>query len=328
MTARNLWGGFGCWELPRHGPHRPKSMPQAPISQLPGPPPETPSEMDQLAAARAESAAASWRTSNNRTRPPTRSGQGSRTSITPRWRLRPIPKRPDNPQTRHAHSRRTFNEPRPTPFPHPQGRANVIAASGPGPRRYVSDTDCGIRAPIAEVVGHVPSITAANTCPECWSKIHPAQQDLAAPEEFPTPGEPARTFLASIDSDVSPAKRHARNRQCTEATALLAALAFETAMATIDAGLAGYHMTRSNAHDARDAAHRRRQIRESADRALQTFTDLEHVLYETEHRVGPAGRELPKEMKKAGRALLECLQTASARAGEEIDLLALRLRGH
>ena len=209
-----------------------------------------------------------------------------------------------------------------------KGGPNVIIVSGPGPRRYVSDTDCGIRVPIAEVVGHVPSNTAANTCPECWSKTDPAPLNPAAPEEFPNSGEGARRFLSAIDPAVCPQERRDRNRQTANATELLAAIAFDTAMATIDAGLAEYHMTGSQEHDRQDVAYRRRQIRECADRALQNFTDLEYLLYETQHRGGPAGRELPKELKKAGRALLECLQTASARAGEEIDLFTLRISGH
>ena len=58
---------------------------------------------------------------------------------------------------------------------------NVIISSGPGPRRNLSDSDCGGRVPLAEVVAHVPSNNEQNTCPRCWNKIRPRQLALPPP---------------------------------------------------------------------------------------------------------------------------------------------------
>ena len=73
---------------------------------------------------------------------------------------RPGPAETPGPMTQQAQRR----------FHTRQGGPNVIRAQGPGPPRYVSDTDCGDRVPITEVVGHVPSNNAENTCPRCWRK--------------------------------------------------------------------------------------------------------------------------------------------------------------
>ena len=52
------------------------------------------------------------------------------------------------------------------------------------PDRYVSDTDGGDRVPITEVVGHVPSNNAENTCPRCWRKTEtPRVTRHGIPEE-------------------------------------------------------------------------------------------------------------------------------------------------
>ena len=59
-----------------------------------------------------------------------------------------------------------------------KGGPNVLVTSGPSPRQYLSDTDCGDRVPITDVVGHVPSNNADNTCTRCWKKIRPRQPAL------------------------------------------------------------------------------------------------------------------------------------------------------
>ena len=60
-----------------------------------------------------------------------------------------------------------------------KGGPNVIRAPGPGRPRYLSDTDCGDRVPIENVVGHVPSNNADNTCPKCWKKLERARKQAA-----------------------------------------------------------------------------------------------------------------------------------------------------
>ena len=131
-------------------------------------------------------------------------------------------------------------------------------------------------------------------------------------------------WLKSIDTAISPEERKRINLEMDDALATFAALAYHAAYAHLQSQVAELER-RYGREEA--AAKRTQWVREEAEIVLQNRHDLERLLYHTEEKGGPAGRDMFPEINKAARQLVSLAQLATARTGQEMDLLGMRIQG-
>ena len=131
-------------------------------------------------------------------------------------------------------------------------------------------------------------------------------------------------WLKSIDTAISPAEREQVNLEMNDALATFAALVYHAAYAHLQSQVA--ELERSTGRE--ESAEKRTQwVRKEAQIVLQNHHDLETLLYRTQEKGGPAGKEMFQEINKAARQLVNVAQLATTRTGQEMDLLGMRAYG-
>ena len=154
----------------------------------------------------------------------------------------------------------------------------------------------------------------ANPGRQTGLEMFPDTPDIANPKRW----------LEAIGTEGPPQERGEILSRITDALILLSGVGYHAAYTNLQAGLVEYERQQGREKEAQE---RTGWIKDDANNALQFYAALETLMYETEDRGGPAGRELFPEIKKAARQLVYMAEDSLKRAGNPINLMGLRIAG-